>query len=504
MATRKGRHEHGAKPYSISSLKIPPPAISIPSDTEGGSSPSISAPSPHTPQSPTGVSSSRRLNRQQHRICMVSDFFFPNMGGVEMHIWCLSQCLIQRGHKVIVVTHAYGNRQGIRYMSNGLKVYYLPLSVIYDQVICPTLCAFLPLFRNILIREKISIVHGHQSTSPLSNECIMYARTMGYHVCYTDHSLFGFADAASIHINKILQITLSDIDHAICVSNTCRENLCLRASLHPSLVSTIPNAVDATKFTPDPSKRYPLNTINIVLLSRLVYRKGIDLLVKVIPLLCSKVTNIHFIIGGDGPKKLLLEEMRERYQLHDKVELLGAISHSAVRDVLVRGHIFLNCSLTESFCIALLEAASCGLFVVSTNVGGVPEVLPSSMIKFAEPNVVGLVDALLDAISICRRIVPTELHDKMKNMYTWIDVAKRTEVVYNNIASSKKPSLAQRLVKYRTVGVWAGVAASCIVIGLHILWYICELLWPAQDIEICYDFPWMKKTKSSKKRQDIT
>jgi hypothetical protein len=31
---------------------------------------------------------------------MVSDFFFPNMGGVETHLYCLSQCLIARGHKV--------------------------------------------------------------------------------------------------------------------------------------------------------------------------------------------------------------------------------------------------------------------------------------------------------------------------------------------------------------------------------------------------------------------
>ena len=39
-------------------------------------------------------------------------------------------------------------------------------------------------------------------------------------MCFTDHSLFGFADAASIHINKLLQLTLSDVDHVICVSNT--------------------------------------------------------------------------------------------------------------------------------------------------------------------------------------------------------------------------------------------------------------------------------------------
>ncbi len=168
---------------------------------------------------------------------------------------------------------------------------------------------------------------------------------------------------------------------------------------------------------------------------------------------------------------------------------VGAVPHHKVRDVLVRGHIFLNCSLTESFCIALLEgmfvstyfryyllfnthtttiqwnrirhffvymnegfqtivqplfaanvnyfayfplkysAASCGLFVVSTKVGGVPEVLPlllilpyyfinllinvrsyttttkvlpPSMINFAEPNVDALSEALIEAVSICR------------------------------------------------------------------------------------------------------
>lgn len=436
------------------------------------------------------IQKEKRKKKKKLTVCMISDFFYPNMGGVEMHIWCLSQCLIQRGHKVIVITHAYGDRQGIRCMTNGLKVYYLPLTVVYDQVIFPTLYAFIPLFRNILIRERVSIVHSHQSTSSLSNECILYARAMGYHVCYTDHSLFGFADITSIHINKILQVTLSDIDHIICVSNTCRENLCLRARIHPSIVSTIPNAVDTTKFTPDPSLRYPQHTINIVLINRLVYRKGVDILVKVIPIICAKFSNIHFIIGGDGPKKSILEEMRESYQLHERVELLGAVPHQYVRDVLVRGHIFLNCSLTESFCIALLEAASCGLFVVSTKVGGVPEVLPPSMIKFANADVTAVVDAISEAVSICRRIVPSEMHERMKTMYTWLDVTKRTEIVYNKIVSTKFPSLAERMARYHSVGPFSGIAACFIVSAMHVLFKICEYMWPKKDIEICPDFHW--------------
>ena len=80
----------------------------------------------------------------------------------------------------------------------------------------------------------------------------------------------------------------------------------------------------------------------------------------------------------------LLQEMRERYNIADKVELLGSIEHKNVRSVLCRGHIFLNTSLTEAFCIAILEAASCGLLCVSTNVGGIPEVLPPSMVFLSD------------------------------------------------------------------------------------------------------------------------
>lgn len=58
----------------------------------------------------------------QLRLLMVSDFFYPNTGGVESHIYQLSQCLLARGHKVVVLTHAYGDRAGVRHLTNGLKV----------------------------------------------------------------------------------------------------------------------------------------------------------------------------------------------------------------------------------------------------------------------------------------------------------------------------------------------------------------------------------------------
>lgn len=80
---------------------------------------------------------------------------------------------------------------------------------------------------------------------------------------------------------------------------------------------------DCSRFTPDPSKRYPLNTINIVVLSRLTFRKGIDLLIDVIPEVCSKFPEVYFIIAGDGPKRKVLEYMIEKNNLKNQVELLG-------------------------------------------------------------------------------------------------------------------------------------------------------------------------------------
>ena len=102
--------------------------------------------------------------------------------------------------------------------------------------------------------------------------------------------------------------------------------------------------------------------------------------------------------------------MREKHLLQDRIELLGAVRHNDVLSVsarsvqasyltkpeekfwikvLSRGSIFMNTSLTESFGIAILEAACAGLYVVSTRVGGVPEILPQDMISFADPEADG-------------------------------------------------------------------------------------------------------------------
>jgi phosphatidylinositol glycan class A protein len=187
---------------------------------------------------PNGQGQDGHHRRQRHRIAMVCDFFYPRLGGVENHIFSLAHTLLCLGHKVIVITHAYNcpnadsfvenevsddnggdngerkrksRRCGVRYLPGGLKVYHCPFIPMTDEVCLPTFTVSFPLLRWIFIREGIEIVHSHQATSAMANEAITYAAELGLASVYTDHSLFGFDDIASIILNRV----------SVCISSSC-------------------------------------------------------------------------------------------------------------------------------------------------------------------------------------------------------------------------------------------------------------------------------------------
>lgn len=429
---------------------------------------------------------------KHYNIAMVTDFFYPQPGGVEFHVYHLAQKLIDLGHSVIIVTHDYGNRSGIRMLTNGLRVYYVPLLQVYRSSTVPSVFTAFPILRNIFIREQIEIVHGHGSLSSLGAEGILHGRTMGLKAVFTDHSLFGFSDVGSIFGNKLLKFTLSDVSHVICVSHTCKENTVLRASLDPLNVSVIPNAVVLSDFTPDYSRAKERSRITIVVISRLFPNKGADLLCAIIPRICTERPEVDFLIAGDGPKFLDLEQMREKYFLQERVTMIGAVKHEKVREVMVQGDIYLHPSLTEAFGTVIVEAASCGLYVVTTKVGGIPEVLPRHMTTFADPDEDSLVEAALTAIDLVGsgKIDTSRFHAEVATMYSWENIAKRTENVYRSLECRQiNQPLLHRLRKYYFCGPIAGkLYCVCVILDIFI-YMLLEFFWPRSSIDLATKWP---------------
>ncbi|KAF7318304.1 Glycosyltransferase family 4 protein [Mycena chlorophos] len=446
-------------------------------------------------------------------IAMISDFFHPNVGGVENHIYMLSANLLTRGHKVIVITHSHKERAGVRWLVPGLKVYYIPFVPIASSATLPEFLTFLPYLRTILIREHIHLIHAHASLSSLGHEGILHSHLLGVRTVFTDHSLFGFDDAASILTNKLLAGSLKNVDAVICVSHTGRENTVLRGELYEKdeqapdgirprdNVYVIPNALVPEQFLPDLTPK-PNDIITIVFLSRLVYRKGIDLLVATVPRICENFPNVHFVIGGDGPKLIDLLQMREKHQLQDRIELLRSVPPTEVRkvrdgplaassyklmglEVLTRGSIFLNTSLTESFGIAILEAACAGLYVVSTRVGGVPEILPEDMISLADPNEDDVVSAIESAIQTITtgQHDPLRAHERVKRFYAWEDVGGRTEAVYDAVIRSPQIDLFTRMRRTMELGVFAGPIYTIILVVECLFFLVLEWWMPREDMD---------------------
>ena len=110
----------------------------------------------------------------------------------------------------------------------------------------------------------------------------------------------------------------------------------------------------------------------------------------------------------------------------------------------------MNTSLTESFGIAILEAACAGLYVVSTRVGGVPEILPPDMISFANPDEDDVIRAMSEAIELVQagNHDPHAAHERIRGFYDWQDVAERVERVYENVLQTPPYGFWTRMQRY--------------------------------------------------------
>jgi phosphatidylinositol N-acetylglucosaminyltransferase subunit A len=88
-------------------------------------------------------------------VALVSDFYLPSLGGVEMHIHELACRISKKIDNLIIITHQYPDHVGVRYES-GFKIYYLPIP--YDKnlnVIYPTFFLNFCKAKKILEEENI-------------------------------------------------------------------------------------------------------------------------------------------------------------------------------------------------------------------------------------------------------------------------------------------------------------------------------------------------------------
>lgn len=118
-----------------------------------------------------------------------------------------------------------------------------------------------------------------------------------------------------------------------------------------------------------------LDGIIIVSAGRLVPWKGFDVLIELMPEILKKIPDARLLIIGDGPDKNNHELRIKNYGLENKVFLAGKLSHKNFLQNLRASDVFILNTGYEGFSHILLEAMAMGVPVVTTRVGGNPEII---------------------------------------------------------------------------------------------------------------------------------
>ena len=143
-------------------------------------------------------------------------------------------------------------------------------------------------------------------------------------------------------------------------------------------VVVIPNGVDTERFVPrprDPGRLeqlgIPRNAKTVGLVAVLRPEKNHELFLRAASLVRKQVPEAHFVLVGDGPERASLERLTAELGLGPTVHFLG--NRSDVPELLPLLDVFALTSKIEASPVSILEAQACGVPVVATRVGSIPE-----------------------------------------------------------------------------------------------------------------------------------
>jgi L-malate glycosyltransferase len=174
----------------------------------------------------------------------------------------------------------------------------------------------------------------------------------------------------------------------------------------------------------------------ILFVGRLDPVKGIPSLLRAIKIVCEVFPAAKLIVVGDGGEREHLESLADSIGIRNRVDFVGRTPHENIPDYLCQADVFVLPSESEGFPLVLLEAMACGLPIVATRVGGVPDIIEDGvngyLVEYGDfqemaKKILFLLDnqLLTDQISKNNRVKVQE--------YAWENVVDHLERIYREI-----------------------------------------------------------------------
>lgn len=232
-------------------------------------------------------------------------------------------------------------------------------------------------------------------------------------------------------VKKVMKIAYRYFNvKPIAISNMIKESIESEYKISKKNIKCIYNGVDTTIFSGENININ--NNINLISVGRFTKQKNHKMMVEAFSEALKENNNLKLILVGDGLLREETEKLVRRKEICNKVEFRGLKSN--ICEELKRAHIYISSSLWEGLPITILEAMSCGLPILCTDVGGNKDVVKENGILVENNNCEQLTDAILELANDLEKInTMGALSTKFSKAYDIKNTAKEYENLYNSL-----------------------------------------------------------------------
>jgi len=366
--------------------------------------------------------------------------FFPAIGGVEEHVLQISKGLISRGHSVTIFTSDLEKDRPFARLkvSPRIDIDVKRFTAVRIVNLRYGLGIISPSMLLNALKEDVDVVHAHgfgywptfvgMTRRALDNTPLVI----------TPHSnpgskIYGFLDVRALPLkfaDRVIALTLAEKNHLQVLG------------LNRNKIEVIPNGIDFKDY--EGLKNMDEGDI-VAYVGRVdINHKGLDTLIKAIPMVLKKVREARFIIAGpDWGDMESLKKTASKLNVMERVTFTGSVPRKEKIKIYAMAKLCVFPSNIEPFGIAILEAMSSGKPIVATNVGGIPELIKNGWTGILVPP--RNPRALADAVSylLLNPDEATKMGERARAVarnYSWDNVVDKILRVYEALASHRAVS----------------------------------------------------------------
>ena len=370
------------------------------------------------------------------KIVVFAGFYLPYIGGYIKNIHELSRRLVKDGHEVYVITCDTENLKD-DYI-DGVVIIRLPSwNLLNGTFPVPKLSKTLI---NCLFNKKAvgGVVITQTRFFITSLLGLIYSKNHRLPLIHVERGT-----CHSVVPNRLVSVLAQVYDHTIgsLIVRSAKVNIGVSQSacdfikhLGGKNTQVVHNGIETYLLKNNSS-------YDICYVGRLIYAKGVQDLIEAFNKCSIQNNNLRLLIVGDGNYKQELERQANESKFRENILFYGTKDHKEVIDILSKSDIFVNPSYSEGLPTSVMEAASVGLSIIATDVGGTNEIIEhnKSGILYKPHDVDQLAKEIMGLIKDAtksRKLGFKALCD-MKDYFSWDDITNQYQKILKEIIVAK-------------------------------------------------------------------